>query len=105
MKLNPDGSNARIELDLSWDDLPEITKGFHHADGPVAAHAEITDIIKKDDALQAAVGMGRHKESADHDLGAARLIDQRSAVSIEVLSQAIKLFANGAQRPTRYGIA
>ncbi len=64
-----------FELVFSRGNATDMGEGHTDADRAVATHAEIADIVEKDDAGDAA-GIGRlTKQGADDDIGAARLVD------------------------------
>ena len=58
-------------------DSPQIGQCDHQPDGPVAAHSQIADIVKKDDAGRGARVPGLAQERAHHDVRSARLIHHR----------------------------
>ena len=66
------------------------------ADRPVAAHAEIADIVEEDDAGGAGGVMRLAQKRADHRVVAARLVDREAADMIELRGEAREPFA---QRP------
>ena len=58
------------------------------ADGAVAAHAEIADVVEEDDAEAAVAAMRRAQERADDGVRAARLVDDCRTIAVEVLAEA-----------------
>ena len=52
-----------------------VGEGDHKTDGAVAAHAEITDVIKENDTGGARGILGLNEQAADHNIGAAGFVD------------------------------
>ena len=68
-------------------DAAEVRERDDDADGAVAAHAEVADVVEEDDAGGAG-RIGRLAEQrADDDVGAARLVDDGGAEAVEAVAE------------------
>src|SRR5688500_9177458 len=76
------GAHGRIEPVRARGDAPEVLQSGDDADGPVAAHAEVTRVIEVDDRGHGARLHRRHQDPADNHVGGARLGHDRAAVAV-----------------------
>src|SRR5579883_447930 len=70
--------------------LPQIGKAYHHADSSVPAHAQISDIVKKDNAGIAGGVVRFAEQRADQNIRPARLIHNSRAKRIMLLAKALQ---------------
>src|SRR5258708_22356948 len=82
VQLGADEADRRIEEVRSRADAAEVRESNDQADGPKPAHAEVPDVVEEDDTGRAARVSGWAEEGADHDIGAARLVDAGGAEPI-----------------------
>ena len=68
------------------EDAAEKGERRHEADGAVAAHAEVADVVEVDDAAVAAGMFGLAEHATDDDIVAAWLVGERSAPVVVLLS-------------------
>ena len=68
-----DGADRRFDAVLAGSDAPQIGQRCDQADGAVAAHAEVADVVEEDDARRAGRVDRRAQQRAHDDLAAARL--------------------------------
>ena len=68
-------------------------KRHGEANRPMAAHAEVSDIVEEDDAGRARRVMRFAKERADERVVAARLVDGEAAEMIELTGEASEPFS------------
>ena len=72
-----DGPDRGLEPMRARADPPEVGQGHRHADRPVAAHAEVADVVEEDDAGRGGRIDRLEDQGADHHVRAARLVDDR----------------------------
>src|SRR2546430_1658768 len=65
VELGVDGARGRFYLVSTRSDAADIFERFDQADRAVAAHAEITDVVEKDDARDRRCGNGFAKNGTD----------------------------------------
>ena len=90
-----DGADRRLDLVLSGLDALHVGQSCNQANGPVAAHSQVANIVKEDDP-GGARGIDRIAEqSADYHVGASRLIHNGRA---EIVVLVAKTFQPLGQR-------
>ncbi len=67
----------------------EMGERRDEADGAVAAHAEVSDVVEEDHAGGAARIDGLAEQGADDEIGTARLVDHGGAELIEIATEAL----------------
>ncbi len=77
-------------------DFAHMSECGHESDQSVAAHAQIADVVKEDDARGAARISRGAKQSADHHIGPARLVDNGGAEGVEVSTKAVSSLSQAA---------
>src|SRR5262249_42313307 len=85
--LESDDSDGGFQTMGARLDSAEMRQSYRDADRPVAAHAEVADVVEEDDAADAARISRFTQERADHDVAAARLIDDGGAKVIVLPAQ------------------
>ncbi len=90
MQVGGDVSDWRLQLVHAWSDPAQVGEGSHYADGSVAAHAEIADVVEEDDGCGCVRCDGFEQQRADYDLGAAGFADYAGAEAVEVRSEAVE---------------
>jgi hypothetical protein len=73
-----------------------VGEGDDEADGAVATHAEVADVIEEDDAGGAGGVDGCAEQGADEDVGAAGLVDDGGAEPIVRFAKRSQTFGHGA---------
>src|SRR6266571_2622551 len=72
-----------------FSDATKVSERGNDADGAVAAHPEIPDVVEEDDASRRHRIDWWNEQRANVDVGAARLIDDCGAILIEVAAESI----------------
>nr|GEU28650.1 HTH-type transcriptional regulator PtxR, putative [Tanacetum cinerariifolium] len=81
-------AHGRIDAVQSRRDASHECERGHQADGAVAAHAQVADVVKKDDAGHAVRRMRFAQQGAHQHIGAARLAHHRRAEVVVILPEA-----------------
>jgi hypothetical protein len=79
------GPTGGVELDRARLEAAQVRQRHDEADGAVAAHAEVADIVEEDDAELAGLVMRLDEERAHDDVGAARFADDGRAEVVVLL--------------------
>ena len=95
MKRDGDKADAGFDAEFSRLDASQVGQGHGQADGPVAAHAQVADVVEENDAGDAGGVLRFDQDRADHDIGAARFVDDGGAELIVLFEQA-QLVGNAA---------
>ena len=83
-QLDADDADRRLEAMAPGSMPAHMRKRHGEADRPVAAHAEIADIVEEDDAGRAGRVVRLAQQRADQRVVAARLVDGEAADMIEL---------------------
>jgi len=90
---NPDGCFNAM---LARINAAHVRKSCDETDGSMAAHAEVTDIVKKNDSGGTG-GIGRfEKGSADDDIGAARFVHDCRAEPVVLVAENVQSLLHAA---------
>ena len=90
---NPD---RRFNAMLAGVNAAHVIKSGDEADGSVAAHAKVTDIVEKNDA-RSARGIGwLEKGCADDNIRAARFVDDRGSERVMLVAKNFQPFGDAA---------
>ena len=73
-----------------------MAESGHEADGAVAAHAEVADVVEEDDRGGAGGVGGGKEEGADDDIGAAGFVDDGGAEGVVVIAEGLETVGEGA---------
>ena len=91
-EIHADDSDRRFDPMAPGLDPAHMRKRHGEANRPVAAHAEVSDIVEENDAGRARRVMRFAKERADERVVAARLVDGGAAEMIELAGEASEPF-------------
>jgi hypothetical protein len=72
----------------AWRELAEMGERGDDADRAVPALADDHDVVEMDHARRTGGILRRHEQGADDDVRAARLVDDRQAIAIELGAKA-----------------
>ena len=101
LKFEGNDAHRGVKEVPSGTDAAKVSKGDGHADGAVAAHMEIANIVKEDHSTDATRIVGLADQSADHDVGAARLVDDGGPKLVEVKTEALPALRQRAAAQVR----
>ena len=77
-------------------DAAQMGEGRHQADGAMAAHAQVTDVVEKNDAGDAGRVFGLNQQRADHHVRTARLVYDGRTKRIVLLSEYVQFISHAA---------
>src|SRR5690606_8756393 len=80
--LEGDDADRCLQAIPSGADASQVGERDDHADGAVAAHIEVADVVEEDHARTTGVVARLAKESADHDVRSAGLVNDRGAIAV-----------------------
>ena len=89
-------SDGRFEPVRAGPDPPQVGQGDGHADRPVAAHAEVADVVEEDHAGRTRRIDRRQQDRTDHDVRPARLVDDRRAKRVVPVAEDGQPLGHGA---------
>src|SRR5215472_9323125 len=91
-----DDSNRRFYAMFAGLNAAQVRERNDHAYGAVTAHAEISDIVKEDDACGARAIHGIAQKSAHDHVRTAWLVDDRGAKAVILRAKAFPAFGHRA---------
>src|SRR5579859_399270 len=97
-----DDPNGRLDPVRPGPDAPQVGEGGQQTDGSMAAHAQVADVVEKDDPRDARGVLGFDQDGADDHNRAARFLDDRRADMVVSLAEFFQLVggASFAKRGT-----
>ena len=84
--------HGRLETVLARLEAVQVRQRHDDSDGPVTAHAEIADVVEKDDPRCAGTVHRLAEERPDHDVGPARFVDDGAAETVELALETVASF-------------
>src|SRR6185503_14205678 len=97
-------ANRRVDAVLARLDASHVRERDHQADGAVAAHADHADVVEVDDAGGAGLVCRLDEQRTDDHVRAARLVDARRAVAVELPREALAPLGQAAAAEVRHAV-
>src|SRR5215469_2684307 len=91
-----DDSNRRFYAMFPGSNAAQVRQRNHQADGAMAAHAEIADVVKEDDARGTRAVHGIAQQRAHDHVRTSRLVDHRRAKAVILRAKALAPFGDRA---------
>jgi hypothetical protein len=77
-------------------DEAQVSHRHRHADGAMAAHAQVAGVVEEHDARGAGWVNGLHQERSDQDIGPARLAEDGAPKMVVMVAQVIEALSERA---------
>src|SRR6266702_8684837 len=97
MQCGGDFSNRGLDAMYAWGDAAEIGEGSDEADGSVAAHADVSNVVEEDHAGGALGVDGLAQERADDHIRAAGFIHRGGSQVVVFASQELQALRQGTR--------
>src|SRR5208283_5016696 len=101
VEFRGDNADRRLDAMDAGTDAAHPGQRDHQADGPMAAHAQIADVVEEDDAGGAGGVDGHAQQGADDRVGAARFIDHGRAKQVVLRAEALEAFGEWSDAEVR----
>ena len=89
MESGGDDAYAGFNPVLARLNASEVCQGDHQPDCAMAAHAQVADVVEKDDAGNACFVDRLDQESTDDDLRATRFVDNRGTETVMLTAESL----------------
>ncbi len=90
-----DGADGGVDAECTGVELVEVGEGDNEADGAVAAHAEVADVVEEEDAGLTGGVMGRDEEGTHHDIRTTGFVDDGGAEGVELILETPEAVGQG----------